>query len=204
MTEDLGNIMARLKRVEVQNRRMKIVGLVVLVLAGAAFVMGKAAPNPKTIEAEEFVLRDESGIRRGLLAITSELSGSGPSLTLFNPDGREQVEMVATNKESFINLNSADGATLAIIGVNDREATLEFYDHYGVRRIALLAGPTNTWLTMSDPYDNIRMMLQASGQMSELFLARPERKHQAKLIVDEDNYKLIFSDSEGKTLWSAP
>jgi len=57
---ELSNILARLGRVERENRRMKRTGLGVLVLVGAVLLMGQAH-SKRTVEAENFVLKDESG-----------------------------------------------------------------------------------------------------------------------------------------------
>jgi hypothetical protein len=51
-------MVARLEKVERQNRRMKGAGIVVRILAVAGLLMGKAFPKDRRVEAEGLVLRD--------------------------------------------------------------------------------------------------------------------------------------------------
>ena len=58
-TSEWTAVMNRLERLEKQNRRMKQIGALALVLIGAVLLMGQATPT-KTVEANEFILRDTS------------------------------------------------------------------------------------------------------------------------------------------------
>lgn len=59
-TPDWPAVLARLDKLERQNRRLKQAGAVVLVLAAALLLMGQASPN-RTVEANEFVLKNANG-----------------------------------------------------------------------------------------------------------------------------------------------
>ena len=50
----------RTDRLERENRRLKLAGLLVLALLASVFLMGQARP-PATVEAREFVLVDKAG-----------------------------------------------------------------------------------------------------------------------------------------------
>jgi hypothetical protein len=65
----------RLLRVEKQNRRMKQLGAALLVLVTSLAVMGQV-PSKKTVEANEFVLRDDSGNIRARLFMTAKTTTS--------------------------------------------------------------------------------------------------------------------------------
>ena len=54
---ELGEILARLEKVERQNRILKLAGSLLVLLASMGFVMGQGKPN-RTIEADGFVLKD--------------------------------------------------------------------------------------------------------------------------------------------------
>ena len=56
-TSELTTVMNRLERLEKQNRRIKQIGALALILLGSVFLMGQASP-PRTVEANEFVLKD--------------------------------------------------------------------------------------------------------------------------------------------------
>ena len=57
---DSSVLMERLEKLEKQNRRLKQVGAVALVLAASILLMGQA-PARRTVEANEFILKDASG-----------------------------------------------------------------------------------------------------------------------------------------------
>ena len=69
-TPDLQAVVERLGKVEKQNRRLKSVGIAVLVLVSAVLVIGQTVPKERILlEAEAFILRDKNGnVRGGLLA----------------------------------------------------------------------------------------------------------------------------------------
>jgi hypothetical protein len=65
-TSDLQSLASRVERLEGQNRFLKRAGLALLLLPVALIIMGQARP-PRTIEAEDFILKDATGIRRAEL-----------------------------------------------------------------------------------------------------------------------------------------
>ena len=68
---ELGHLHDRLLALEHQNRRFKRFGAALLVVLALVVVMGQAAPK-KTIEANEFTLKDESGNIRARLFVTAK------------------------------------------------------------------------------------------------------------------------------------
>jgi hypothetical protein len=95
-------ILARLERLEAQNRRWKRCALACLVAIASFGLMGQAqrkparapapAPAPalpKNIEAESFVLKDSSGRVRAELS----MGGSGPSLKLRDQSGTALINL---------------------------------------------------------------------------------------------------------------
>jgi len=95
---ELSNILARLGRVERENRRLKRMAVGVLVLAGAVILMGQARPSNRTIEAERFVLKDASGRIRARLEM--ELSDR-PTLALLDAKGFPLVSLEAGESPSL-------------------------------------------------------------------------------------------------------
>jgi hypothetical protein len=75
-TPGLGAIVSRLERVERENRRLRQAGLVALLVAVAVVLMGQGRPR-RTVEAERFVLKDESGKVRAELFMETPY---GPAL----------------------------------------------------------------------------------------------------------------------------
>jgi hypothetical protein len=93
--DGLEDIAARLLKLERQNRRFKQLGVAVLIASTSLIAMGQA-PSKKIIEANEFILRDDSGKVRARLSMTvPEGAATGfPSvaqLTLSDEKGKNRV-----------------------------------------------------------------------------------------------------------------
>jgi hypothetical protein len=65
----------RLLSVEKQNRRLKQLGAALLILVTSLILMGQV-PSKKTVEANEFILRDDSGNIRARLFMTAKQTTS--------------------------------------------------------------------------------------------------------------------------------
>jgi len=76
---DIQDVSARLERLETENRRMKKLGLVVLIFASVFFVSGQAKTN-KVVEANEFRLLDIDGRIRAKL-MTNDIGQTSLTLT---------------------------------------------------------------------------------------------------------------------------
>jgi hypothetical protein len=87
----LEEIRGRLVRLEKQNRRVKQHGVAALIVAASLFLMGQA-PSKKTIEANEFILRDASGNVRAKLAMRADLST--PEMLLFDDKGNVSIQLI--------------------------------------------------------------------------------------------------------------
>lgn len=85
-------VLERLTKLEKQNRRLKRTGVAVLVAAASLAFMGQASKN-KTVEANEFVLRDSAGRVRASLSVDSLLGAA--ELVLFDIKGRERVVLAS-------------------------------------------------------------------------------------------------------------
>ena len=105
---DLQALSARLDKLETQNQRWKLAAIL-LALSSTSLVLSAAKPadqtdpsviHARTIEAQDFVLKDEDGQIRAQLAVNptnkKEVNGkhvlimnpaSGPALQFFNANG---------------------------------------------------------------------------------------------------------------------
>jgi hypothetical protein len=84
----------RVVRLEQENRRLKIAGLLTLCVVAAVFVMGQAPP-PRNIQAESLSIVDRSG--RGVMVLTSAYApGSdrgSPTLTMYGSSSEVQLNV---------------------------------------------------------------------------------------------------------------
>jgi hypothetical protein len=121
MTEStLDMLRKRLDRLERESRRLKRATLVVIVGATAALLMGQIAPHRsvKTLEAEEFVLRDSRGQIRASLG-----TAQGPSATILQIHGdngkpRTRVTVSSDGTSSLEVMDSSDHVRL-LLGVKE-------------------------------------------------------------------------------------
>lgn len=81
---------SRLEKMERQNRRLKLIGVVVLLLIGVIFLMGQAL-HPEVIFAHKYALLDKQGEVCGFFSG----DGEGPSLCIGR--GRAVITMDVRN-----------------------------------------------------------------------------------------------------------
>jgi len=122
-TPDLQTILERIEKLERQNRRLKQLGIVALIAAASLVVMGEA-PLKKTIEANEFILRDNSGNVRARLSVDEKFSTT--QLVLFDKEGKPRITAATGIPSEFL------GATLRIADGHGRDRVfLKTDDVYG-------------------------------------------------------------------------
>jgi hypothetical protein len=80
-------LVARLENVEKQNRRLKHIGVAVLIVLGACLAMGgKDQPKDQTAHSSKFILRDGNGKDRAWLGMGKD----GPALHFLDENGAER------------------------------------------------------------------------------------------------------------------
>lgn len=195
---ELQIIMARLERVEEQNRNLKRIVVVLLVTASAVALMGQGRPK-RTVEAEEFVLKDAVGRVRARLEMESTdrptlslldargvplisiMAGETPSLTL-SKYGGQQVQLGSFGSDLFgLALYRKDNASpfgglQAAVGVFKGSPGFELYN--GVGQAVGLD------LDFGDPKLSLR---DSSGESSTIYSS-----------------SILLLGKDGKRLWSAP
>jgi hypothetical protein len=81
-------VMARLEKLERENRFLKRLGLIVLLAVGAVVAMAQV-PAKRTVIADEFVLKDSAGKVRARL----QMDRGAPSLLLYDASGAGRAEL---------------------------------------------------------------------------------------------------------------
>ena len=115
-TPDWTAVVARLEKLERQNRRMKQAGAVALILAAAVLLMGQA-PATRTVEANEFVLKDSSGTVRGRFSTYEQ----NTHLWLYDANGKSRMWLHVGGLVLWDN----DGKTRAALSMNEEETILD-------------------------------------------------------------------------------
>ena len=83
----LGDLVERLDRLERENRRLKVLGTIAVALLAAVITMGQAS-RPQMVDAESFVVRDQTGAARVVLRTRSDGAGE---ISLIDQSGKSRV-----------------------------------------------------------------------------------------------------------------
>lgn len=109
----------RLERLERASRRSKRAMLVALVGVAAAALLGQAPPHrPKSLEAEEFVVRDSRGQIRASLGTTQNDGATVLQLHAENGKPRARIT-VSSDGTSSLEVMDAGERVRVLLGVKD-------------------------------------------------------------------------------------
>lgn len=147
-------LMRRVEHVEKENQKLRRyltylgAGLAALAIAGVilfALAFSGGGGVAETVEAERFVLRDASGIARGVFEIGNE---GGARLVLRDADARDRLRLALLQDGSpGVTFADREGRPRAVLGVlPDETATLVFADAQGQTRavLSLLSDESST------------------------------------------------------------
>jgi hypothetical protein len=129
----LSNAVQRLER---EYLRLKRIGISLLVLIGAALLMGQSR-STKTIEAEAFVLKSANGAVRAKL----DSSGDSTEFLLYNDAGQSRVAIKSDNEGEGIEMRDDSGELLATVSVAVQKAPKLSPTTSTIAVLGSLAGP---------------------------------------------------------------
>jgi hypothetical protein len=185
-------------RLERQNRWLKSVALLALSALLAVVCMGQMA-KPRTIEAEQFILRDAAGAKRAELG-----SDYGTTLRIYDPKGKE----LATFGERGMSLHSSENRAVANLRIGEQGPVLSLHDVKGVGKGELAVDNTGAHLSVdgiTEAGGGAKASLYA--YKDDGYLIVHDRDGHGRVVVglfdDQPSAKLM--DVEGRrALWSAP
>jgi len=227
LAERVDRLESHNRRLERQNRRLKAAGVVAVAVFAAVVCMGQAGV-PEVMEARKFVLRDDAGTERAVLAA----QGDETTLTLHDAQGKQRARVAAHEirggtlrlkgndsaggearlGDSGLEFTSAPGggyATLSPSGLS--------ISHYLVGEVAI----TNDSLELYEMAGGRisrerrrRMRLALSQERAaeaapkvtpNLALYDAQARPRLNLTLGEDGSPALhLSDAEGQSLFSAP
>jgi hypothetical protein len=140
---DMQGILERLQNLERQNQRLRraLAFAVILVCSFACLAM--AAKRARSVQANEFVLKDSDGTTRAALRMGS----TGPRLLFYDENGE---------------------AVRALMGVLGSGPALGLYDKGGKTRVSLAVASNGANLTFNDADEKLRAELGLSGDTPNL------------------------------------
>jgi hypothetical protein len=141
-----------------------VVFFVTLVLAFLA--APRAAGVAETVQSNQFVLRDQTGLVRGLWEIEQ---GSGPRLVLRDGDGRERIRLsLLSDGSPGVTLGDREGRPRVVLGLlPDGTTNLVFADAAGTTRAVLGHSSTEaTTLVLADRagFTRAGLVVDADGE----------------------------------------
>ena len=146
-TQDIQVVFERLERLEKQNRRLKSVAALFMIFTSSLILISAAGHKGHTVEAKQFVLKDDEGNTRAVLGMRS----AGPGLTLYAADGdKVQALLTVLQTGPVLGLYDADGTTRALLGVTPKGASLTFNDAEGKLRAEMSFSGDAPQLTFFD------------------------------------------------------
>ena len=134
-----GHLVARMERLERENRRLKRVALFAAVLLTAAVLLGPAASKspPKVLKAAELQVVDGKGVAR----ITMRVATNGDPRVTVTSVGGDAIELGLAESRPLLSLRGRNGEKAALeIGEDGAALALESAD--GARTTKLYAGDT--------------------------------------------------------------
>jgi len=193
MTPDLQTILERLEKLERQNRRLKLAGVVALIAVGVFVLKGLMAPTSRTLRAQEFQLVDSSGKLMGKLG----LDGKSPELEFYNQKGLTTASLYAYGNGNIGGLllsdvDSGESTSLLSTGVVGPE--LRFADKGGVKVALSLSRQTaDASLDITDAKGNRSVAGSAAGGATD-----------AKEAQTIPGASLVMLGQDNKVIWRAP
>jgi|HubBroStandDraft_5_1064220.scaffolds.fasta_scaffold219024_2 hypothetical protein len=216
LVTDLSVLLSRLESIERENRRLKQIGLVAIVLSTLMLLMGQAHPANQTVEAEKFILKDSNGIIRARLQLEP---GDKPTLSLLDASGFPLVSLGA-GKSPFLSLCQGKCESQVQIGAfHDDVFGLALYGKdrgpmHGLRAsVGMVNGVPGFDLFSEDATEHALLDLQTTGPKfelgdtqgfstvigdSELELPRTGERRATSAA------SILLIGKDGKALWSAP
>jgi hypothetical protein len=180
----------KLLSLEEQNRRLKQLGAALLVLVTSLIVMGQA-PSKKTVEANEFILRDDGGNIRARLFVTAK------NTTNMTVPGLTEPVPVTTNPKPALALYDEKGQ---VSGVLDDDSVSFF------KSSVSLGGGI---LTIGDQTSGVVVSRYSVGLFDEQgFEATLGRRALATPRTGETQMRsaasLVMFDKNKNVVWKAP
>ena len=213
----INNVVQRVDRLERENRRMKLAGVLMLLGVAAVMVMGQAKTlkTAKEIEAERFVVKDEDGKVRVVLGLQPKWQGNVWTdylpkeerfygMYIYNQDGDARVRLYHNRR--FGNKSALELWSRRVkspsewqfskvelwTDVTGASLNIEGYRMGGA--VSIRAS------TLGDTY----MTLDEKGStrviLGHTTLVHPRTEVKEKRPLSS----MVLFDQEGKTIWKAP
>lgn len=187
-TTELLQIKKRLSALEAQNSRLRWSGLSLLLVFLAIVLMGQAAPSPKVIEAQRFVLTDAKGNVRAWWG----LFGKGSEFILGDTNKEPKMTLKVTDEASDLHFYGGENSGMNL-GVDLGHPAISMAGTHGDGRAEIAVSTSGPAITVQD----------ANGFSTVLGSAQLKTTPGAE-VKQSSAASIIIQDKSGKTIWKAP
>lgn len=221
-TQKIEDIFDRLVQLERQNRRIKKVGVILLLIFGALIGMAQVSPKARIIEAEKISFVTQEGVRIGTFGVSRLKTG----LEFCDPDGKPRVSLwigamamgngFSPSKHTGLYINDGDdrnsislvaGSQLGVnlvrfgqmepvvsLGTTDEGATLLLRDANNRQRILLDVNAKSSGLTILDKNEKALAAMRDGLDSRGVVLWDKNQRPRVILNYTEPNDKLAESN----------
>ncbi len=187
-TAELQAIRKRLGALEAQNRRLKWSGLSLLAAFSAIGLMGQAAPTPKVIEAQRFVLKDAHGEVRAWLG----LFGQGSELILGDANKEPKLTLKVSEEASDLHFYGEEHSGMNL-GLDLGNPAISMAGSDGEGKADLAVSTSGPAMTVED------------GEGFSAILGAAQRKAQTGAGAKQPSAaSVMLLNKSGKIIWKAP
>jgi hypothetical protein len=221
---NLVEVVARLEKVEKENRRMKRAGLAVILAAGCVTLMGQARPASTTVEARSYVLQDATGTKRAELVLEPGAAGEEPSPVLRFLDGKggESLSLSPTRLELAgksdlgpdIIIDDGKGTPRVDLGVEHNLPFVLLNDEKGIIRVDMGLERGEPALVINDDKATPLVGFGLSQGRPSISVNGPDGYRatigsQPLVGITGGTYwssaaSLVLYNNQGKVIWTAP
>jgi len=183
----------RLGKLEQSNRRLRIGGIVMALVAVAVFGFG-AIKGDRVLEAEDLIIRDKQGNERARMAVDD----SGPYLRLTDSKGHPRAILLVQDDRGLFLLPGGEKMQSELLLVNSGEPTIYLKDNDGQPRLEMSTkGDTvRTIMTSKDHPTQESMIMASSKDGPSLSCFDDAGKLRAQLSVFEGISRLSLLDAK--------
>ncbi len=197
----------RLDQVELENRRLKQAGVVVLAVIAAVVLMGQATKGKvaKVVEAEKFVLRDADG--KGRARLESLPSGLVRLALLDKDENIQSVLGVGVGRPSLVlaGRNNKTILTTSFLSISGKSRLTLAVLPSGVQSLALTdnTGRTRAELAIEVDGSSTFGLFDRTGT-ARAVLGSTSLESETGVIEKRPESSLVLFGNDGKVIWKAP
>ncbi|MBF0409327.1 MAG: hypothetical protein HQM10_18450 [Candidatus Riflebacteria bacterium] len=197
------SIEKRIEAIERENRILRRSLLIFVIAFSAIFLQGllpEKSARGKTIEAEKFVLKSNSGKTRGVW----EAKDSSTIFSMFDENGIQRLSFGVSNTDESITLNDANGNPRIKVSFAEGDSAIILLDGNKKIRTGIYLNAQGPCFDFKDANGRRRIGMLITDDGPGFSLLHSNGKCGLGFVIAKDIPSMVFTDPWGKILWAAP